>query len=80
MNARILYFARLKDLCGAAEAQEAVLPGDCVGALKARLLAAALDEDGLRSVRCAVNGELVGDLHPVADGDEVAFLPPVSGG
>lgn len=80
MSARVLYFARLKDLCGVAAADEAVLPDDCVGALKARLLAAHMPEEGLRSVRCAVNGELVDDMHPVADGDEVAFLPPVSGG
>ena len=31
-------------------------------------------------LRCAVNHEFVGWDHPVADGDEVALIPPVSGG
>ncbi len=30
--------------------------------------------------RVAVNQELVGDEHPLADGDEVALIPPVAGG
>ncbi len=31
-------------------------------------------------LRVAVNGKLVDWLQPLADGDEVVFLPPVSGG
>lgn len=31
-------------------------------------------------VLVAVNQEIVSAGHPVADGDEVAFLPPVTGG
>ena len=29
---------------------------------------------------CAVNMEYVSNTHPVQDGDEVAFFPPVTGG
>ena len=29
---------------------------------------------------CAVNMEYVNNSHPVQDGDEVAFFPPVTGG
>jgi len=33
-----------------------------------------------KSIRVAVNQTHVGTAHPVADGDEVAFFPPVTGG
>ncbi|MBU2977140.1 MoaD/ThiS family protein [Alteromonas sp. C1M14] len=36
----------------------------------------ALDD----GVLCAVNQVLCDDSHPVAEGDEVAFFPPVTGG
>ena len=32
------------------------------------------------SLSCAVNAEYARFKSPVADGDEIAFLPPVSGG
>lgn len=31
-------------------------------------------------VLCAVNQVLCDDSHPIRDGDEVAFFPPVTGG
>jgi len=31
-------------------------------------------------VRAAVNGDFVQNDHPLADGDEVVFVPPVAGG
>lgn len=34
----------------------------------------------LSIVVCAVGAEIVTENHPVRDGDEVALLPPVSGG
>lgn len=34
----------------------------------------------LKRVRGAVNQEMAEDDDPVADGDEVAFFPPVTGG
>jgi len=34
----------------------------------------------LRVVRVAVNQDYVGFDHPVKDGDEIAFFPPVTGG
>jgi molybdopterin converting factor subunit 1 len=34
----------------------------------------------LPRVQTAVNRTVVGDEHPLGDGDELAFLPPVSGG
>jgi molybdopterin synthase sulfur carrier subunit len=33
-----------------------------------------------KSVRVAVNSEIVDDPFPVSDADEIAFMPPVGGG
>ena len=35
---------------------------------------------GKLKVRAAINHELVDDNAPIANGDEVAFFPPVTGG
>ena len=80
MAVRLVFLGRLQDLAGAAErtveADGAATVAGLVAALEAELAQA------LRSpkVRVAVNGELAGPDRAVADGDEVAFLPPVSGG
>ncbi len=37
-------------------------------------------EEWKASIRLAVNYEYVANSHPLRDGDEVAVLPPVSGG
>lgn len=34
----------------------------------------------IRNFRAAVNDEFVPWSHPLADGDRIAFLPPMSGG
>jgi molybdopterin converting factor subunit 1 len=40
-----------------------------------------LGHDGIPpAVRVAVNQRFAGDRTPLSDGDEVAFLPPISGG
>lgn len=77
--ARLVFLGKLADVAGAAEC--AVKPGalaDILARLPAALAVALLDE----RVRVALNGELI--AHPeaviLADGDELAFLPPVSGG
>ena len=33
-----------------------------------------------KSVRLAINNEIVVDPHPVSRSDEIAFMPPVGGG
>lgn len=81
--AQILYFGRLGDVAGAM-AEDVSLPDDVTdtSALR-RWLDGRKSLDGAlleRTVRLAVNNEIVADPHPVADGDEIAFMPPVGGG
>lgn len=78
MAARLVFLGRLSSLAGQSEREVASGPLDAILAtLDPELALALLDE----RVRMALNGELVGDRGIVlADGDELAFLPPVSGG
>jgi len=78
---RILFFAQLKDATGCASV-ELPAPTPISGkALWAELLKKfpAL-ETHRRTVRLAKNSEYVGLEVQFADGDEVALIPPVSGG
>jgi molybdopterin synthase sulfur carrier subunit len=77
--AKLVFMGRLADLAGCAERE--VMAGP-LAALIADLpvgLAAALMGP---KVRLALNGALVADPAGLVldDGDELAFLPPVSGG
>jgi molybdopterin synthase sulfur carrier subunit len=81
----VLYFARLRETLGTGSEQIA-LPADVrdLEGLRAMLVArGGAWEQALapgKPVRAAVNQAMaVGDV-PLADGDEVAFFPPVTGG
>lgn len=81
----VLYFARLRETLGKSSEQVA-LPASVrdLEGLRALLVArGGTWEQELapgKPVRAAVNQTMaVGDA-PVADGDEVAFFPPVTGG
>jgi molybdopterin converting factor subunit 1 len=81
MRIAILTFARLRDLIGAPELQRDVPAGatvETVWAALAREFPAAAPYRA--SLSAAVNASYAKFSAPVADGDEVAFLPPVSGG
>ncbi|MEZ5742943.1 MAG: MoaD/ThiS family protein [Sphingomonadaceae bacterium] len=77
---RLMFLGRLEDLAGGAEKQVPAAPSiaEVIAALDPDL-ASALRQD---RVRLAINGALVTDrsAHSLHDGDEIAFLPPVSGG
>jgi sulfur-carrier protein len=82
---QLLYFARLRDSLGRSSEQIA-LPAEVrdLEGLRALLVArgGAWERElaPSRPVRAAVNQAMaVGDM-PIADGDEVAFFPPVTGG
>ena len=75
---RLRFFAALREQMGA-RAERTVRAGTTVGALWRSLLAER-PELGAVPVRFAVNETYVEPSHRLADGDEVAFFPPVSGG
>ena len=80
MPLRLVFLGRLADAAGAGEREVAAVPS--IAALLAGRepeLSAAL---GAARIRIAVNGNVVADraMFTLRDGDEVAFLPPVSGG
>jgi molybdopterin synthase sulfur carrier subunit len=81
---RIVYCGRLQDAAGRRSA-EVDPPAEVATALAVRDWISADDQslrDALRdpSVRIVVNDEvLIGDRH-VGPDDEIAFMPPVSGG
>ncbi|WP_341678903.1 molybdopterin converting factor subunit 1 [Niveibacterium sp. SC-1] len=82
MSVRVLFFAGLREALGAGETV-ALEAGDSVGALRKRLAArggAWVALEAGRNVRAAVNQEMVPADHVLADGDELAFFPPVTGG
>jgi sulfur-carrier protein len=80
----VLYFARLREAVGRGS-EQIVLPAgvSSVGALRDHL--AARGDAGASAltgptVRVAVNQVMAGPATPIADGDEIAFFPPVTGG
>ncbi len=82
---KILYFAWLREQTGIGS-EDVKPPAEVtdVGGLIAWLAARSAGHgealgDAAR-VRVAVNQQAVGLDHPVADDDEVAFFPPVTGG
>jgi len=81
MQVRILYFALLRDRLGRAD-QTLDLPD---GSTAQDLLETLARESPViagarRSLQVAVNREMVPLSHPLAADDEVALIPPVSGG
>ena len=80
MAVTIVFLGKLADLAGAPD-KEAAAPLDWNGLLAALPgpLGEAVKGD---KVRIAVNGELLADKTTLAanEGDEIALLPPVSGG
>jgi len=81
VTARVLAFARLRELVGFGERPISVPEGTTMEGLWAQLAADAPQLPGLRaSTRFARNGELVDGSALVREGDEIALLPPVGGG
>lgn len=81
MHVRIRLFARLRDLAGASDLErdlaDASSAGDAWSALVTEFPRLG---DYTRSISCAVNEEYTRMTTTLREGDEVAFLPPVSGG
>jgi molybdopterin synthase sulfur carrier subunit len=81
----VRYFARLREALGVAtEPIELPAGASNVDALREQLRARggawAVELAPGRAIRVAVNQEMAEPGSPLRDGDEVAFLPPVTGG
>lgn len=81
MRVTVRLFARLRDLVGAGElvrdvSDEATVASVWEALVKEQPSIAAYQA----SMSCAVNADFARMNTPLHDGDEVAFLPPVSGG
>jgi molybdopterin converting factor subunit 1 len=81
MRVTVRLFARLRDLAGSGELVRDVAAPATVGTVWQSLVAElpAL-RDYERTMSVAVNADYSKMSAAVNDGDEVAFLPPVSGG
>ncbi len=81
MRVSIRLFARLREIVGASEVEREVPDGATLGAVWELL---AGEHPALasytRSISGAINADYAHMDAPVRDGDEIAFLPPVSGG
>jgi molybdopterin synthase sulfur carrier subunit len=83
MKLTVRYFASLREALGPWEAVELASPAT-VGGLRDELIArGGRHAEALargRAVRCALNQAMVDENAALADGAEVAFFPPVTGG
>jgi molybdopterin converting factor subunit 1 len=81
MRVTVRLFARLRELAGAETMTIEVTAPATVATVWQEVAAAS---PGLapyeRAISCAINANFSRMSNPVADGDDVAFLPPVSGG
>ncbi len=82
---KLLYFAWLRTRTGLGE-EEIALPQDVrtvrdlVDWLRQRGPGFSAAFENMKVVRAAVNQSYVQLDHPVSEGDEIAFFPPVTGG
>ena len=81
MRVTVRLFARLRDLAGSGELVRDIAPPATVESVW-RSLVAEMPDLGVyeRTMSVAVNADYAKMSAKVNDGDEVAFLPPVSGG
>jgi molybdopterin converting factor subunit 1 len=81
MRVTVRLFARLRDITGASEMPREIARGATIGAvwheLAGEFPALVAYE---RSISSALNADYARMDAEVHDGDEIAFLPPVSGG
>ena len=80
MRVKVRLFARLRELAGGGEWDCEVSETSVAGVWQAVVARHPALEPLGPSLSCAVNAHFARMTADVHDGDEVAFLPPVSGG
>lgn len=84
MRFTVVYLARLREALGRGSEQielpESSTLAVLVAALRERGGPWATELAAGRAVRFAINQEMTDAASPLADGDEVALFPPVTGG
>lgn len=76
MKVNIKYFASMRDTMGRADETVEASDGATVNDVWSQVSKAGMPENTL----IAVNMEYTDASHVLADGDELAFFPPVTGG
>jgi len=79
MILKVKTFGISRDILGGREV-EIVLTGNSVGDLRQHLYTTYPDLQKLNSLFIAINLEYAADEHVLTEKDEVALIPPVSGG
>jgi len=81
MQVHLRFFASVRETLGRSEAQCTVPDGATVDVLLDQLCREQpLLQDVRKALSVAVNREYVDGTHGLAENDEVALIPPVSGG
>lgn len=81
MRVNVLLFARLRELARTdTVVVEVAEPATVATVWRAVAAAAPALAPFDRALSCAVNANFARMSHPITAGDDVAFLPPVSGG
>ena len=81
MRVTVRLFARLRDIAGTADLGRDVESGATISTVWRQLVRDFPDFASYeRSISCAINADYSRMDHAVHDGDDIAFLPPVSGG
>ena len=80
MKCRIKAFGISREIVGGRNIEFEVTEGQTVAELKKYLMKKYPPLEALRSVYIAVNNEYANDQDIVREGDEIALIPPVSGG
>jgi molybdopterin converting factor subunit 1 len=80
MQIRLFCFGQVKEIVGQNLLDFDCSDGDTVQKLKIRILDVYTGLKDIPDFRFAVNQEYVSDDHVLAENDEVAIIPPVSGG
>lgn len=81
MRVTVRLFARLRDIAGATELSRDVAEPATAAAIWSGLVTEFPEFAPYEgSVSCAINADYARLTSAIRDGDEVAFLPPVSGG